>query len=162
MPRTPQELLRHLDDIGVAYRLYEHEAVFTCEQSAGICAHIPGTHCKNLFLKDKKDALWLVTAPDAVAVDLKALPEKTGCKRLSFGSGDLLMEILGVPAGSVTPFALMNDAQRRVQPVLDAGMMTAPLVNLHPLVNTATITVAPEGVLRFLRGLGYEPLIAGL
>src|SRR5438270_4128152 len=109
MPLGKEELLRFLGECALDYALYEHEAVFTAEEALTVCGHIPGVHCKNLFLKDKADALWLVTLPDKKRADLKSLPEKIGGKRLSFGNAALLMEALGVTPGSVTPLALIND-----------------------------------------------------
>jgi Ala-tRNA(Pro) deacylase len=127
-----------------------------------VCGHIPGVHCKNIFLKDKGGALWLVTLPDEKRADLKALPEKIGSKRLSFGDAALLMQALGVTPGSVTAFAIINDEGQRVQLVLDRDMMEQELINLHPLVNTATITVRTADLLRFVDALGRKPLLAGL
>jgi Ala-tRNA(Pro) deacylase len=162
MPLGKDELLRFLDGRGIDYALHEHEPVFTAEEALRVCGHIPGVHCKNLFLKDKAGALWLVTLPDEKRADLKSLPEKMGSKRLSFGNATLLMEALGVTPGSVTPLALVNDEAERVQPVLDRSMMEQEMINLHPLINTATITLRSADLLRFLDALGRTPLLAEL
>ena len=162
MPFGKDELLRFLEEFGIAYALYEHEPVFTAEEALKVCGHIPGVHCKNLFLKDKGGALWLITLPDEKRADLRALPEKIGSKRLSFGNAALLMEALGVTPGSVTALALINDKRRRVQLVLDRDMMEQELINLHPLVNTATITLRTADLLRFVDALGHKPLLAAL
>src|SRR5947209_17458879 len=129
MPFGKDELLRFLEEFGIAYALYEHEPVFTAEEALKVCGHIPGVHCKNLFLKDKADALWLITLPDEKRADLKSLPEKIGSKRLSFGNAALLMETLGVTPGAVTPLALINDEAARGQPVVDRGIMEQDLIN---------------------------------
>src|SRR5947209_6532724 len=162
MPFGKEELLRFLWQCGIDYALHEHEPVFTAEEALKVCGHIPGVHCKNLFLKDKGDALWLVTLPDEKRADLKSLPEKLGSKRLSFGNAALLMEALGVTPGSVTALALINDKKRRVQLVLDRDMMEQGLINLHPLVNTATITLRTADLLRFVDALGRKPLLVAL
>jgi Ala-tRNA(Pro) deacylase len=162
MPLGKDELLRFFLERGIDYALYEHEPVFTAEEALKVCGHIPGVHCKNLFLKDKADALWLVTLPDEKRADLKSLPEKIGSKRLSFGNAALLMETLGVTPGSVTPLALINDRTERVQPVLDCWTMQQEMINLHPLINTATITLRSADLLRFLDFLGRRPLLAAL
>ncbi len=158
-------LLVHLTALGLPYTLYEHPAVFTVEESQQHCAHIPGVHCKNLFLKDKKDKLWLVTAPDERKIDLKILPEKIGspenkCARVSFGNPQLLMEVLGVLPGSVTPLSVINDTALRVTPVLDAWMMRQRSINFHPLINTATVTMQPADLLRFMQHSGHVPIQA--
>ena len=162
MPLGKDELLGFLGARGIEYALHEHEAVFTAEEALRVCGHIPGMHCKNLFLKDKADALWLVTLPDEKRADLKSLPEKIGSKRLSFGNASLLMEALGVTPGSVTPLALLNDEAKRVQLVLDRSMLQQEMINLHPLINTATITLRSADLLRFLDALGRKPLVAAL
>ena len=162
MPLGKEELLRFLQKLGLVYTIHEHAPVFTAEEALVVVGHLPGVHCKNLFLKDKADALWLVTLPDEKRADLKRLPEKIGSKRLTFGNAALLMDALGVAPGSVTALALVNDEARRVQLVLDREMMNAELINLHPMVNTATITLQKADLLRFVEALGRKPLIAEL
>lgn len=110
---------------------------------------------KNLFLKDAGDRLWLVTAEADRRIDLKSLPERIGAKRLSFGRPDLLMQVLGVIPGAVTPFALINDLDRRVTFVLDAALASVPVLNVHPLENTATTAISAEGLRLFLRATGH-------
>ena len=113
--------------------------VFTVAESQAIKQEIPGGHSKNLFLKDKKGRLFLVVADAETRIDLKRLHEAIGASgRLSFGSAELLREMLGVEPGSVTPFALVNDRERRVTLVLDEALMRSEPVNFHPLVNSAT------------------------
>ncbi len=163
MPYTPSELLAELGRLAISYEHFEHPACFTVQESQLHCSHIPGVHVKNLFLKDQKtDALFLVTVPDERVIDLKTLPEKVGARKFSFGKPDLLLEVLGVLPGSVTPFGLINDAQKRVQPVLDRWMMEQPIMNCHPLVNTATIALKPEGLMRFMKSRNYQPILLDL
>ena len=104
MPATRQDLFARLDQLGIVTRTIEHEAVFTVAESSRLERELPGGHTKNLFLKDKKDRLFLVVALGHAHIDLKTLNKTLGSDRLSFGRPELLMEVLGVPAGSVTPF----------------------------------------------------------
>jgi len=154
LPAAEDDLYRVLDSLGVAWTTRRHAPAFTVEQGNEVWGDIPGVHCKNLFLKDAKSKLWLVVAPADRRIDLKALPAVIGSARLSFGSADRLREALGIEPGSVTPFALINDARRRVHVVLDAWMMEQPLINYHPLRNDATTTVSPAGLLSFVRWCG--------
>jgi Ala-tRNA(Pro) deacylase len=140
----------------------EHAPVFTVAESSQLERRLPGGHTKNLFLKDKKGALFLVVALGHAQIDLKTLHERLGCDRLSFGRPELLMEVLGVPAGSVTPFALINDKARRVTVVLDADMMRLERLNYHPLENTATTGIAREDLLAFIGACGHEPRIVAV
>ena len=153
------ELLAFLDEIGVAHQTHDHPAVFRVEEGEEIKARIPGAHTKNLFLKDARDQLWLISAEGHAAIDLKRLHQVIGSARLSFGSAALMEATLGVTPGSVTAFALINDKDRRVRFVLDRTLAEAELVNFHPLTNTATTTVSASGFRRFLAAIGVAPMV---
>jgi Ala-tRNA(Pro) deacylase len=148
-----------LDRLGVAHSTLEHPAVFHVGEGDEIKAALPGGHTKNLFLKDAKGRLWLVSALQHAKIDLKALPAAIGSAKLSFGSADLMLETLGVTPGSVTAFALMNDKDRRVTFVLDRALLATEPLNFHPLVNTATTAVSAAGFLAFLEALGVTPVL---
>lgn len=161
-PATREDLLARLAELGIDAATHEHEALFTVEQSRRIHDEIAGAHSKNLFLKDKKGTLFLVVALQDTEVNLKRLHTVLDCGRLSFGRPDLLMEVLGVQPGSVTPFALINDTDRRVNVVLDEALMAHEMLNFHPLENTATTTIGREGLLAFIAACGHEPRITDL
>jgi Ala-tRNA(Pro) deacylase len=156
---TRNDLFQRLDALGIRSETVEHDAVFTVAESARLEHRLPGGHTKNLFLKDKKSRLFLVVALDGTTIDLKALHKSLDSDRLSFGKPDLLMQVLGVPPGSVTPFALINDTGARVTVVLDADMMRHERLNFHPLENTATTNIAREDLIRFIRSCGHDPRI---
>ncbi|MEI9930948.1 MAG: prolyl-tRNA synthetase associated domain-containing protein [Rhizomicrobium sp.] len=118
--------------LGIAWTHYAHAPVFTVEEALQVNLSQPGGHTKNLFLKDKKGGLWLVVLRDDFQLDLNALSKQIGAPRFSFGSGELLIETLGVPPGSVTPFALMNDTDHKVRVVLDAEMLKQGAAELPP------------------------------
>ena len=160
MPATPDELFATLVGLGIRHVTVSHPALSTVEQSRALRGTIPGAHTKNLFLKDKNDALFLVTALEDAVIELKSLHSLLGARgRLSFGSPVLLMETLGVEPGSVTPFSALNEKQGRVAMILDAGLMRRPTINAHPLVNTMTTSLAGDDLLRFLQATGHEPRI---
>ena len=156
---APADLFAFLDRIGVAHATLEHPPVFRVEDGPAIKASLPGGHTKNLFLKDKQGQLWLVCALGETRVDLKALPAAIGSARLSFGSEQRLWDALGVRPGSVTLFALINDAGRRVRLVLDQALLEHDPLNFHPLTNAATTAVSREGVAAFLGALGITPQV---
>jgi Ala-tRNA(Pro) deacylase len=157
MLATRQQLLALLDDLGVAYTTHDHPPVFTVAESGAIKIAMPGGHTKNLFLKDKKGGLFLVSALADTAIDLNALSKTLGVGRFSFGSAALLLETLGVHPGSVTAFAVINDKLNRVRIVLDEGLLGHALVNFHPLSNDATTAVTPAGLLRLFDHTGHHP-----
>jgi Ala-tRNA(Pro) deacylase len=158
-PLGAAELFAFLDRHGIAHSTLEHEAVFRVGEGEEIKASLPGAHTKNLFLKDAKDQLWLISALGETRIDLKSLPRTIGSARLSFGREEILYEALGVRPGSVTLFALINDPDHRVRVVLDKALFEHETVNFHPLVNTATTAVSTDGMLSFLGALGAQPQI---
>jgi len=157
--KSRADLMALLDALGVEQSTLDHEAVFRVGEGAEIKAQLPGAHTKNLFLKDAKGQLWLISAADRTAIDLKSLPPVIGAARLSFGSAERLQAALGVTPGSVTALALINDPDHRVRFVLDRALADAEVVNFHPLTNTATTALSRAGFARFLEGVGVTPLV---
>jgi Ala-tRNA(Pro) deacylase len=162
MPASRQELFDRLADLGIETRTVEHEPVFTVAESSQLERELSGAHTKNLFLKDEDGSLFLVVAMASTRVDLKALAKTLRAGRFSFGKSDLLLEALGVPPGSVTAFAVINDRTQRVRLIIDAELMEHDTINCHPLENTATTNIARDDLLRFIRACGHEPTIAAL
>jgi len=161
-PLTPEQLFARLDALGIAHRTYMHPPVFTVAEAAARRGELPGGHCKSLFLKDKKGGLWLVVALEERRIDLRRLAALLGAPRFSFGSAELLQDALGISPGSVTPFALANDAAGRVTVVLDKGMLAHDPLNYHPLRNDRTTAVAPADLLLFIADCGHRPRIVDL
>jgi len=159
MPATPEDLFARLEALGIRTATTEHPPLFTVEESKALRGDLPGGHCKSLFLKDKKGALWLVVVLEDRAVDLKRLRRRLGAKTLSFANADLLMAILGVTPGAVTPFGLINDSAGRVQVVLDKAMLAEDPLNYHPLHNAATTALAPGDLVRFIEATGHRATI---
>ena len=160
VPKTPDELFAALDGLGIAHMTVKHPPLFTVEQSRTLRGTVPGGHTKNLFLRDKKGALYLVVALEDAEIELKGLHRLLGATgRFSFGSADLMREVLGVAPGSVTPFAAINDTEGHVTVVLDAAMMEHALLNYHPLLNTMTTSIARDDLVRFLDWTGHPPRI---
>ena len=163
MPATEQELYARLDALGLSWTTVEHPPLYTVAESKSLRGELPGGHVKNLFLRDKNKKLWLIVAEEDRPVDLKAFRKRIGARgSLSFGSPDLLMEVLGVTPGAVTPFGLINDTDCRVMAILDEGLMAHRLVNVHPLRNDATTTIAAADLLTFIRDCGHDPQIMDL
>jgi Ala-tRNA(Pro) deacylase len=160
MPATPAELFAYLDRLDIGHSTVSHPPLFTVEQSRGLRGQIPGGHTKNLFLKDKRDAFYLVVALEHAEVELKGLHRLLGASgRFSFGSAEAMRQLLGVEPGSVTPFAVMNDTTSRVTVVLDVTMLDHEILNYHPLVNTMTTSISRTGLMKFLKASGHEPRI---
>jgi Ala-tRNA(Pro) deacylase len=158
MPATPHDLFAFFDDLGIAHTTHQHRPVFTVEESRDLKAALPGGHTKNLFLKDKKGRLFLLSALGDAVIDLTAVSKLIGSGRFSFGNAELLMQHLGVTPGSVTVFGIINDTERNVTLLLDEALFAHDPVNFHPLRNDATTAISPEDLLKFCRATGHEPI----
>jgi Ala-tRNA(Pro) deacylase len=160
VPADPDTLFRRLDALGIAHETHRHPPVFTVEEAKALRGTLPGAHIKNLFLRDKKKRIWLVTALEERRIDLKALRRRLGASgSLSFGAPDLLMAVLGVIPGAVTPFGVINDREGRARLVLDAALTAGALVNAHPLRKDMTTAVSAEGLRAFLEAENHPPEI---
>jgi Ala-tRNA(Pro) deacylase len=159
---VPDDIVDALDASGIAVSWRFHPAAHTVEEALEHWRDIPGAHAKNLFFKDAGGRLWLLTTLAERRLDLKRLPQMIGSKRLSFGSAELLEQTLGVRPGSVTPLAALRDRARRVSIVIDAALMRAEIVNVHPLTNTATVGMSPRELVRFLREHAHDADIVDL
>ena len=143
----------------VDHLTHDHPAVFRVEEGLDLKADLPGAHTKNLFLKDHKGRLWLISARQDTVIDLKRAAGAMGSGRLSFGNETLMWETLGVRPGSVTALGLINDIDRRVTLVLDQRLWDADIVNFHPLTNTATTALDQSAFRRALELLEREPIV---
>lgn len=159
---NPSIFLETLVRMGVPHKVYEHQAVFTVAEANDVSDKFPGTHTRNLFLRDKKERMFLLTLRHETPVDLKKLSDFLGVSRLSFGSPERLWTYLGVTPGSVTPFAILNDVEKKVKLVLELGMMQTDIINVHPLINTMTVSVSSQGMMQIFESFGVQPLVTDL
>lgn len=161
-PATPEALFEKLETLGIAQSTVEHPPLYTVEESRALRGELPGGHTKNLFLRNKKGGMWLVTCLEDRTIDLKDLGEHLGGYRLSFGRPERLMQYLGVIPGAVTPFAVINDHQDVVQMVLDSALLDHDPLNFHPLDNCRTTAISPKDLLTFLEAIGHYPQVISL
>jgi Ala-tRNA(Pro) deacylase len=156
---TPDVLFRRLESLGIPYTTVKHPAVFTVEEARALRGPIDGSHTKNLFLRDKKGAMWLVVLPEDRDIDLQDLAVRIGAKRLSFGSAERLMKNLGVIPGAVTPFGVVNDRDRAVRIVIDRAVLDHEPLNFHPLDNAMTTSIGADDFIAFLEAEEHAPQI---
>jgi len=156
------QLLTLLDDLGIAYNLYEHEAVMTIAESKAVRNGLRGVLCKCLLLADRSDRLYLVAAFGDTRLDMRALADQLQSGRLSFAPVTALKEFLGLEPGSASLFGLVNDVTHRVTPIIQKDLLeTEEDLFFHPLVNTASVGLSSEAILRFLQHTGHTPIILG-
>ena len=150
------------DSLGIEHSTVEHPPLFTVEEARPWHDKIPGLHCKNLFIKDRKGGIWLVVMPADKRADLGRLEKLLAAPRFSFARSEVLWEVLELTPGSVTPFGLINDKQRKAMVILDEEMLDSEWVNFHPLHNASSTTLRSADLVRFARALGYDPVILRL
>ena len=159
LPTAPEAVMDRLSHLGIHYNAYHHPPLRTVEDSKAYRGDMPGLHIKNLYLRDRKKRNFLLVAQEDQSVDLRAVQAMIGCDRLSFGSAERLMEILGVRPGAVSPFSLINDPNHKVQLILDADLADQACVFAHPLVNDMTLGICGSDLIRFFSYTGHDPQI---
>ncbi len=162
IPTSPEDLFAQFESLGISCELHHHEPIFTVAEGLHLKENIPGLHCRNLFVRDKKGTMFLVVAANETQIDLKKLPNLLGCGRLSFGSPERLWTYLGIRPGSVCPFCIVNDTEGQVQVILDRYMMGAEIVCYHPLDNAMTIGLTPADLIRYIESTGHEAQVVDL
>ena len=158
-PTTPEGLFRRLKNLGLNFHTVDHPPVFTVKEAKALRGEIIGSHTKNLFLRNKKGAMWLFVCLEDRTVDLKNLGERLGAGRLSFGSTERLMKYLGVVPGAVTPFGVINDKEGAVRVALDREILEHEPLNFHPLDNAKTTSIDAAGFMQFLEAENHVAML---
>ena len=152
------DLFNYLAEHDIAYERHDHPAVYTIEEANRLVPPLPAAKTKNLFLRDSKGRRhFLVIVSGDKQVDIKGLQAVLGTSRLSFGSPKRMKEYLGIEPGAVSLFAIVNDTEQKVEVIADKAIWSASAFQFHPLVNTSTLVVSKEGVVRFLESTGHTP-----
>ncbi len=154
-----QAIYKILEDLNIRYQKVDHPAVFTCEEAKKY--EVPGVgHCKNLFLRNKAgDRHYLIILPSDKRADLKKLAEILEEEKLSFASDERLQKYLGLTAGAVSPFGLINDESKEIHVVVDKKIFRQEKLAFHPNVNTATLVISSEDVKKYIEAQGNKLLI---
>jgi Ala-tRNA(Pro) deacylase len=159
---TEDGIYNDFEDRNIAFEKLEHEAVYTVEESAAVHATLPAAHTKNLFLKDKQGAFWLITLPHDKRADLKAFAALLGAGKFSFGKPEDMERLLGVTPGAVTPLAAINAREGQIQLVFDAAFRGTSRIAVHPLRNTATIALPFIALEAWLKEMGVATRVVAL
>ena len=161
-PCSRTTLLELLSALKIEHKTVSHEAMFTVAQSKSLRETDPhGGYTKNLFMRNKKGAMWLITCNEDRRIDLKALAAAMGYtgsnSRFSFASEDRLGRHLGVSPGAVSPLALINDTGNLVQFAIDISLLDHEVIHLHPLDNHHTTTISVQDLIQFAQYTGHKP-----
>ena len=143
-----------LNEKNIPYEAVEHPAVYTIEEMLQLNLPHTGAIAKNLFVRDdKKRNYYLLVVPEDKPIQLKTFAQKAGTRRLSFASEEDLGEILHVIRGAVTPFAALNDEEKKVSIYIDEGFR-GKLMGVHPNDNTATVYLAADQMFSLIQQHG--------
>lgn len=157
------DVFKFLEELGIKFQTLEHEAVYTVEESRRlrIFEKLSGLACKNLFLRNKRGEYFLLTLLANKRADLKLVAKLLNLPRLSFASEDELEKILSLHTGAVTPLGIINDTEKKVKLIIDAELQGKKLL-LHPNINTATISLAFEDLIKIILQTGHDYLLVTL
>ena len=134
----------------IEFKIFDHEPLYTVEDSKNLRGKIDGAHSKNLFLRDQKKNFFLLSLLEDVQIDLKKITEPLNSKKLSFAQPNYLKELMNIEPGSVSPFGLINDTEKKITFFLDQNFLDYEYVNFHPLSNTATVQIKPKELCSFI------------
>lgn len=154
-----QQALDYLIKNNIQFELFEHPAVFTCEEAEIHCKHVAGLAVKNLLLKSDKGQFFLVVLPAHKKLDMNQMKRLLEVKKIRFASADDLMRLMKLEPGSVTPIGLINDKNKEIELILDKSLSDAEVVNFHPNVNTASVTLTKQEFEKFLNSLDRKARI---
>ena len=157
VPAGPEQVLARLSALGVAHHTVGHPALRTVADSKRHRQDLHGGYSKNLFLRNKKGRMWLVTLHEDRVIDLRRLGAHIGAGRISFASPQRLMHYLGVVPGAVTPLAVINDRDHQVSAVIDRKLLRYAKVHFHPCDNSLTTTLSCDGLLHYMSDCGHPP-----
>ena len=150
-------IFEFLQEHGIEFQRFDHPAVFTCEEADRLVPAMPGVKSKNLFLRDRRGRRhFLVIVPAEKSVDLKSLSRALGASGLSLASADRLKKHLKVEPGSISFLSIYNNIKDKVEVVFDDEIWTSDYLQSHPLVNTSTLLLSHEAVVRLLGLTGHE------
>ncbi len=152
-------LYKILDNLNIIFEYYEHPPVPTVDLAVKYWKNINATHCKNLFFRNHKgNRHYLVIIEHSNNLAVRDLEQRLKQGKLTLASDKRLFKYLGLEAGSVSPFGLINDEEDHVYVFIDEELGKAENISFHPNINTATLVISFTDFLRFLdwSGNGFE------
>lgn len=159
LPFKAEQVIEALEKLQIANTTITHAPMRTVADSMALRDGVPGGYSKNLFLRNKKGIMIVVTLLEDRQVNLAALGAQLNMGKLSFASPERLMKYLGVIPGAVTPLAVINDKDVVVTAVLDKALLEKNPLHFHPCDNSMTTTINTEGLLKYMRAYHNDPMV---
>lgn len=158
-----QAVVAKLNELNMPFQTVEHPPAMTTAEADQYIKGIDGVRTKSLFLTNKKKtAYYLVILDDTKQLDMNRFMELIGEKRIHMASEKSLMEKMKLPAGTVSIFGLLNNADKNIKVYFDRPITTEQRMSFHPNINTKTIFVNTTDIFKFLKNIGFEYSIVEL
>jgi len=157
--RGQPQVYEVLNELQIPFDYYEHPPVPTVKEAAIYWKDIEAAHCKNLFFRNHKgNKHFLVLLEFYQNLDIKSLEARLKQGKISFASDERLMKHLGLTAGSVSPFGLINDTAKHVYVFIDENLQQAKKISFHPNINTASLVLSFDDFMKYMdsRGNSYS------
>lgn len=152
-----EKVLKKLDELNIHYKLIDHPAVYTIDTMDELHLNKNGHIVKNLFLKNSNGKKhYLVVLKGDKKADLKSIKSQINSTALSFASEERLEKYLGLSKGAVTPLGIINDEEHLVNIVLDEDLKNEEILGVHPNVNTSTVFISYNDLIKFINSFGNE------
>lgn len=148
-------VLDFLNQLNIKYEIYEHKPLPTIEIAMEVWKDIDSTHCKNLFFRNHKgNRHYLVILNSIHKLDIRDLEQRLKQGKISFASQKRMDKYLGLNAGSVSPFGLINDPENHVHVFLDQNLLRSEKISFHPNINTASVVISFNDFIKYLEHTG--------
>ena len=152
-----QQVANKLQELGITFDVVEHPPAFTTEQADSYIEGMEGVRTKSMFLTNKKKTqYYLLIMDDKKSLDMDLFKELVSANRIRMASTDSLFDKMLLPAGTVSPFGLLNNKEKDIQVYFDKDIIDEERMSFHPNTNEKTIFVATQDIFKFLTHLGYD------
>lgn len=153
-----QEVYEFLKAKGIWHEITEHEAVYNMEELEKVELPYPEADAKNIFVRDdKRKNYYLITVKSNKRVNLKEFKKQNMTRQLTFASEEDLKLVMGLFPGAVTPFGVLNDAEKKVQVFIDEDFLKEPeIMGVHPNDNTATVWIKTNDLINIIKEHGNK------
>ena len=151
-----QQVANKLQELGITFDVVEHPPVFTTEQADSYIEGMEGVRTKSMFLTNrKKTQYYLLIMDDKKRLDMDDFKVQVGANRIRMASADSLAEKMNLSAGTVSPFGLLNNAEKDIQVYFDKDILSEEIMTFHPNTNEKTIFIKTQDLFRFLESIGF-------
>ena len=152
-----QQVAKKLQELGITYDVVEHPPAFTTEQADSYIEGLEGVRTKTMFLTNKKKTqYYLLIMDDQKSLDMDDFKEQVGANRIRMASTESLAEKMQLPAGTVSPFGLLNNEEKDILVYFDQEIVSEEIMTFHPNTNEKTIFIKTQDLFRFLESIGFN------